>query len=291
MKYLYVLILMLSPLFSFCQTGSEIYLFDIHWKNGQPILSNPVNITNHKGYDNQPFFHPSKKIIYYSSFNDSGRSDIKSYNYKSNQTNNITRTPEREYSPTITPDKKFISCIIQRDNNAQDLGKYPIAGGKPTVLIPTLKIGYHVWIDSYRLLLFVLGDSGHNTLHYYNLITKEDAVLPANPGRSLHKIPGLSNCSFIHKISKEEWVVKQFNPATKDISVICPALPGREDICWLKKDFLFSSDGTRFFYNDISTINGWQTISVENNNNSTLKGISRLTVNSNNTKLAVVLSE
>ncbi len=157
---------------SFGQTGSEIILFDLKMKNGQVVLSNAANITNHKGYDNQPFFHPSKPIIYYSSFDDSSRSDIKYYNYKTGKTSNLTVTREREYSPTVTPDGKFISCIIQRDNGAQDLGKYPIAGGQPEVLINNLTVGYHVWAAKDKLLLFVLGDSSSNTLHYYNLSAK-----------------------------------------------------------------------------------------------------------------------
>ena len=171
------------------QTGSEIILFDLKINDGQIFLSNPINITNHKGYDNQPSFHPSKPIIYYASFDDSSRSDIKFYNYQTGKTSNLTVTREREYSPTVTPDGKFISCIIQRDNGAQDLGKYPIEGGQPEVLINNLVVGYHVWIDQNRLLLFVLGDSNTNALHYYNLSAKSDSVIADNIGRSLHKIP------------------------------------------------------------------------------------------------------
>jgi len=69
----------------------------------QALRFTSSNITNHKGYDNQPYFHPDEPVIYYSSFNEEGRSDIKSYNYKTGVTSNITTTSEREYSPTVTP--------------------------------------------------------------------------------------------------------------------------------------------------------------------------------------------
>src|SRR5882672_11825495 len=101
------------------QTPSEIYLFDLSVKKGKVSISNPVNITNHKGYDNQPSFHPDRTIVYYSSSNDDGRTDIRSYDYKSRQTKSITETSEKEYSPTVTLDKQYLSCIIQRDNGAQ----------------------------------------------------------------------------------------------------------------------------------------------------------------------------
>ena len=290
MKKIFLLFLPLSTIQAQAQTGSEIYLFSLKVKNNQPIVSAPVNITHHKGYDNQPFFHPKKSVIYFSSFNDSGRSDIKYYHIRKAKTTNLTFTNEREYSPTLTPEGKFVSCIIQRDDGSQDLGKYPLQGGKPRVLINTLKVGYHVWVDDHSLLLFVLGDSNRNTLHLYNLLTKEDNIIADNPGRSLHRIPGTNAISFVHKISKEEWLIKRYNRVTKEISTIAPTLPGREDIAWLTKEILMSSDGSRLFYFDNRTHNGWQLVPVENSN-LPIKGISRLAVNTSNTKLAVVVSE
>src|SRR5829696_591392 len=100
MKQLLTLVLFLFSFSCMAQGGSEIFLFDMKVDKGQLYLSNGVNITKHKGYDNQPFFHPSEPLIYYSSFDDSSRSDIKFYNYTTSQTVNFTRTREREYSPT-----------------------------------------------------------------------------------------------------------------------------------------------------------------------------------------------
>lgn len=163
------------------QSGSEILLFDLKVKKDKVTLSNPKNVTNHKGYDNQPSFHTDQPILYYSSFNDEGRADILSYNYKTGVTTAITKTSEREYSPTLTPDKSSLSCIIQRDNGAQNLGKYPVDGGEPSVIIDNMIVGYHAWADNSHLALFILGEP--QTLHYLRLPTKEDAVLAQNIGR------------------------------------------------------------------------------------------------------------
>jgi hypothetical protein len=290
-----ILFLLLSfPCLANSQTGSEIYLFDLKMENNEPVVSNPVNITNHKGYDNQPFFHPKKSIIYYSSFNDSGRSDIKFYNYKTKETSNFTLTNEREYSPTLTPDGKFISCIIQRDNGAQDLGKYPVKMGEPVVLINTLKVGYHAWINKTSLVLFVLEDSGRNALHYYNLKTKEDKVLIKNPGRSLHrisgKLPGTEGISFVEKQSKDEWQIKRYDSKTGEITFIAKTLTGREDLCWLRNGLIIMSDGTGLFYLNIYNNQGWKPIHTDLGTLS-LKAITRLAVSSDNSKLAVVASE
>src|SRR5689334_14889764 len=104
------------------QPATEILLYDLKLKKGKVSISNPVNITNHVGYDNQPYFDTDEPVVYYSSFADDGRADIRAYNIRTKKTANITNTPEREYSPTLTPDKRYLSCIIQRDDGTQDLG-------------------------------------------------------------------------------------------------------------------------------------------------------------------------
>src|SRR5262245_13514026 len=101
------------------QPGSEIYLFDLSLKKSSVALKNPVNITGRVGYDNQPYFHPDLPLIFFTSADTSGRTDIRSYDYKKKTLIVITESPEREYSPTVTPDKGHLSCIIQRDNGAQ----------------------------------------------------------------------------------------------------------------------------------------------------------------------------
>ncbi len=214
MKNILPLICIFSYFFSSGQACSEIYLFDMKFDNGQVILSNGINITHHTGYDNQPFFHPSRPIVYYASFNDSGRSDIKYYNYETNETKNLTETREREYSPTVTPDNKFISCIIQRDNGAQDLAKFPIDGGKPETLVWHLKVGYHAWIGMNKVFLYVLDDSIHNSLHNYDVTTNMDTVIAENIGRSLHQIPMEQSLSYVQKLPNNQNVIKRFVLAT-----------------------------------------------------------------------------
>lgn len=294
-KHLLSLFFISFCLLSAAQPATDIFLFDMTISNGQVILSKGVNITNHKGYDNQPFFHPTQTLVYYSSFDDSARSDIKVYNYNSNKTTNLTVTREREYSPTVTPDGNFISCIIQRDNGSQDLAKYPIDGGKPEVLVNHLKIGYHAWAGEDKLFLFVLDDSIHNSLHYYYLDKNADTVLAENIGRSLHKIPGQNAMSFLQRISDKQYVIKKYDLYTGIINSIIPALPGQDQLCWLQNGVVLMSDGSKFFSyqeNSFTELRDrkWQPVIVEGES-TMLKGVTRLATNGDNTKLAVVVDE
>ncbi len=295
MKKILTLLSIYASLISFSQSATEIYLFDMKVIAGQVHLSNGANITNHKGYDNQPSFHPSKPIVYYSSFDDSGRSDIKFYDYKTQKTSNLTLTHEREYSPTVTPDERSISCIIQRDNGAQDLAKYPVEGGKPEVLIWHLKVGYHAWAGDNKLFLFVLDDSIHNSLHYYYLGKNTDTVVAENIGRSLHKIPGQNAMSFVQKVADKQFVVKKFDMNTGIITTIINALPGQDQLCWLQNGIILMSDGSKLFFyqeNSFTEVKDrkWQPVIFEGDA-SMLKGVTRLATNPDNTKLAVVASE
>jgi len=275
---------------AFSQAGSEIYLFDLRLKKENVSIDNPKNITNHKGYDNQPFFHIDKPLIYYASFNDEGRSDIKFYNYKSSETKFLTQTQEKEYSPTLTPDKEFVSCIIQRDNGAQDLGKYPVNGGEPIVLINNLIVGYHVWADNSHLCLFVLGqNNGPNELHYFRLPTKTDTIIAQNIGRSLRKVPGETAISFIHKISEKEWIIKKFNTTTHEISTIATTLPGNEDMCWTPDGKILMSGDSKIYWIDPKTDVVWKEVKIDSP--TPFKGISRIAVNASGNKLAAVILE
>ena len=287
MKQIFLYFTLLLPSSLLAQTGSEIYLFNLQFKNNKFSLSNPVNITQRKGYDNQPFFHPALSLVYYASADESGRTDIKSYDYKKGVTQQITNTPEREYSPTITPDGRFISCIIQRDNGNQDLGKYPAKGGQPTVLINHLKVGYHTWIDEKHLLLFVLADTTNN-LHYYDLDTKKSVILNSKPGRSLHKIPGKNAFSFIDK-SADQWLIKEFNASTKTIQTIVPTKGQSEDITWTPDGYILTSDGEKLFAFKPGSVAAWQEIDITHLPK--LSKISRMAVNKTGNKLAVVVSE
>jgi Tol biopolymer transport system component len=264
------------------QTGSEIYIADLEITESGISLSNPKNITNRIGYDNQPSFHPSKHVLYYSSFNEDERSDIKIFNYKNGKTEHFTQTQEREYSPTVTPDDKFISCIIQRDDGAQDLGKYPIKGGSPIILINNLIVGYHAWINPTQIALFVLGTP--LTLRVYNLETKTDSIITSSIGRSLHKIPNSNSFSFVDK-SSAQWKINSWTNG--NIETIIETLPAREDLTWTPDGKIITSDGRQFFFYDPQKEDGqWQMFYA-----SDIKGVSRLAASPDGKKIAFVVAE
>lgn len=283
-----ILVLLFISNLLFAQNGTEIFLMDITDSNGTITLSNPKNITNRRGYDNQPFFHPTLPLLYYTAMQD-GQTDIWSYNFKTGVGLQITNTIDSEYSPTVTPDKKYLSCIVQRKSNGdQDLVKYNIKNPTETQLIfesqKTGKIGYQAWLNSNELVTFVLGEP--QTLHYQNLTDKKDVVVAPNIGRSLHLIPKQKNFSFVQEIDKK-WLIRSFNPQKNTIIDIAESSPDSEHYnTWLSGNIIFESRNTDIFAYNL-TNKEWKAVSLPDM--LPKRKISRMAVKGN--KIAIVIEE
>ena len=295
MRKVSFLIICLQSMLCFAQPSTDIYLFDMQISKGNISLSNPVNITHRTGYDNQPFFSPKGSLIYYTSAVDTmGNTDIKTYNYSTQKTNLFTRSKESEYSPTVTPDRKFVSCIlgtnVGKKNVTQYLVKYPIAGGKPIVLINNLVVGYHSWIDKNQLVIFVLGDSGKNTLHYFNVATKADKIIVENPGRTIQKIKGENAVGFIDKSDSANTMIKKIDLTNFKTLNVSKTIGSGEFVAWINKDLILMSDGKGLFFNSLNENKGWEKIKIIGET-SFLKSITRLAVSADATKLSVVVAE
>jgi hypothetical protein len=277
----------------FSQTlpSTEIYIFDMSVKKEKVSLSNPVNFTQNPGaYDNQPSFHPNQPLVFFTSGNVQTKTDIKSYNYKDKKTMFVTQSSWGKFSPTVTLDNQHISCIINRENGQQDLGKYALDGGDPVIIIDNMTVGYHVWADNSHLGLFILGkESAPNTLHYLLLPMKRDTILASNIGRSLHRIPGETGFSFVHKATDKDWYIKKFNSHSKKIEDIAPVLPGKEDLCWLPDGKILMSDGTGLFFYQPGKSSSWKPVEIEGG--SLLKGVTRLAASHDGKKIAIVVNE
>jgi hypothetical protein len=287
MRKILLLSLLLAQLTIYAQGGTEILMFDMQVKNGEVVLQNGKNITNHKGYDNQPFFY--KKKIYFSSA-DNNQMDIKVFDLKKNTTSTVTNTPDNEFSPTVTPDKKFISVILQQKDKTQDLVKYSLKTKEPVTLIDDLTVGYHTWIDKDNVLLFILEDSVTFNLHQYNVKTNKDLVVAGNIGRSLHKIPGSNTMSLVEKVSKKEWLIRKYDPISKSLTTIATTLPQQDNLAWTRNGWILMSDGKELFYYKPGISTSWNKVKI-NGDTSLLKGITRIAVNEKNNKVAIVVSE
>ena len=282
---------------SFCcviiaaQEATEIYLFDLQEKENTITISNPVNISNHEGYDNQPNFTEDGLAVLFSSFRDD-QADIAKYSINEGYRNWITDTEESEFSPMPLPGKKkYFTCVRLNDDDSQYVYKYAYKNKPPQLLIPNLKVGYYLWFDSKTMITFVIGDI--ESLQVSNFKYKIKYPIQNNIGRSLHKIPATSGLgtNLVSFISLEHEVpeVYAINPLTSDKKYLTDALEGSQDITWTSKGSLLIAVGDKIYKWKPDNENSWEPIQIETD--MPIEGISRMVISPDGSKLAVVVLE
>lgn len=271
--------------YSFAQSGTEIYLFDINKSGTNFEISNPENISANDGYDNQPSFFTDDLMMFTSTRNN--QTDIRAYAIEDGTYKWMTNTPEgSEYSPIHTFDEKYYTSIRLDEDGKQLLYKYDMLYGVSEPVFEDLVIGYHVWADKKTLVSFVLGDE--SSLVVSDVKKKKHRTIEKNIGRALFKIPGTNLISFISK-EKRTWEIKSLDPKTGKTNVITNTLIGSEDMCWTPDGTILMGQGSKLFKLNPTTDDEW--IEIASFDKYFLDNITRLAINPSGTKLAVVVKE
>lgn len=273
------------------QEATEIYLFDLQEQDGQITISNPINISNNQGYDNQPSFTEDGTAILFSSFRN-GQTDVSKYFIDENYRVWITDTKESEFSPLPYPGKKkFFTCVRLNEDQSQFIYKYAYKKKLPELLIPDLQVGYYIWLDEKQTLSYVIGDV--ETLQVNNFKFKIRYPIQSNIGRSIHKIPsssGLGNnlVSFI-SLSHEVPEIYSIDPKTSDSKFLIDALTGSQDHTWTPKGSILMGYKDKIYKFHPESDKNWKPISIESD--LPFNGVTRLTISPDGSKLAVVVFE
>lgn len=277
-------------LFIYCyataQTDTDIYLFDLTHTDDGWSLTNPINISNNEGYDNQPSFSPDGYTLYYSSHRN-GETDIVAYNTTTGSQSWLTNTSSRsEYSPTITPDSSFLSFISLTNEGIQEFRKIHLGTGKETLIESDPIIGYFVWINTQSYLCFVLPTNEQPaTLQIHHITTGEKIILGERPGRSFHQIPSSNAVSYIQNI-QDEASIFSYHLETDDPELIGSTLENSQDMAWLPTGEIIMGKGSELF---INKENDWY--SIGNFESYSIYQITRIAINSTGTKIALVAEE
>ena len=288
LKALFNIFFILAPLQIFAQGNTDIHLFDLSIDQDGLKLINHKQITDRPGYDNQVHFSKDRYKLYYSSVNESGLTDLYEYDLITRNERQITTTfLSSEYSPTPTPDNKYVSCIRQGADGSQNLVKYPISGDGPaTVLIDNHLVGYHIWLDQQRVLSFILnGDS--NDMYVHDLKTGKETMLAKNIGRCFKHIPESESVSFVQLNKAEGSEIKSIDKSTLEIKNITKTIKDIQDYAWIGQDLMIMGDGSAVYLWRPAT--GWEKqLDLSDHK---LNGITRMAFNPRSNQLAVVCDE
>ncbi len=261
------------------QPSTEIMLADLDLTNG--TVKNLINISQHPGYDNQPFFTGSG--IYFSAQN-GPQTEVMQYRFKDQQVHRVTETPGSEYSPTLMPNQTHFSTIVLEADGTQLLWHYRLDGTEGAVLVPELKIGYHCWLNSTLMAAFVLGDP--HKLYLIDQQNKVQKTVAENIGRALHKIPQKNLLSYVDK-SQEPWVIKSYDWQKDQHSELTTCLSGAEDLTWCSDGSIIMGKGSEL--HRWTKDEGWKLLA--DLADAGITGITRLAANPQGNKIALVVEE
>ena len=267
---------------SFSQTNTEVHLFDIKPNNGKWDVTNGKNISNNDGYDSQPHFYDENTIVFASSRN--GQTDIVKYTFDNGEKSFINNTPNGgEYSPQRIPNSNNVSAVRLDKNGLQRFYQYNFKTGKDTELIKDLVVAYPMWYDKNTVISSaIVNDSLH--LFVSDLKKKTNTTIAKQTGRSFHKIPNSSLVSFMKQNGKK-WDVWSLNPISKETKKII-STGTSQDMCWLPNGTILIARRNMILQFNPKTDKIWNVFHRFKDEN--INNISRITVNKNATKLAIV---
>jgi hypothetical protein len=221
---------------------TDIWLFKIEKKENKYSYSNPLNINNRKGYDNQPAFTSDGKSIYYVSIDNDKQADIYKYDISKKLSVNITRSEVSEYSPTVLPlDLGFSAVVVEKDST-QRVWRFNLDGTFNSIVHEgTDSIGYHTWLNKDTLLYYKL--TNPHSLRALNLKTNDDVWICNNPCRAFKKIGNTSQ--FIYAIKDSAFVeFRIYNPSLRESKIYTTYPSANEDFIWHSELGLLKSEGS-----------------------------------------------
>ena len=267
--------------------ATDIYLVQLS-KDGESFkVGTPENITNRGGYDNQPSFLSDSENLIYTSIREDNQADIYAYNLIEHSTLRIVYTrPESEYSPTLMPDGGGISVVRVERDSTQRLWRFPFIESDPVLLMAKVKnIGYHAWVDSQTVALFVLGNPP--TLQLANLQQDSSKIITSGIGRCLRLKPNTKSVTFIQKTTPDQWFVKLYDTDSEEIDSVVETVAGSEDYEWYPDgSTLFMASGSKLFSWQPDADASWHEIA--DFSAAGLAEISRLAISSDGNTLALV---
>ncbi|CAN5603055.1 hypothetical protein BH11BAC2_BH11BAC2_15140 [soil metagenome] len=267
---------------------TEIWMTDITMKDGKPVASVPVRITDNDFYDNQPYFSPDGSELWYASMPDTIQSDIFGYNLKKKEFRQITNTPESEYQPQPIPfDKSKMSVVRVDADNGQRFYEMKLDGTELSTLMNNEdSVAYYCWMNDTTLGVYMLNGGG-GVLEQYDMIPQQAIILMQGGfGRCVARIPGSDNLSYVQKGSDGKYTLMRFEMATEERWPIAEMMGTVEDYCWAPDGKIYASEKSKLYFFDTKK-EGAKWVEVADFTK-TVGTFYRLTMNSKGDKIAMV---
>ena len=270
--------------------STDIWMGALVRDGGALAVSGLAQATDRDAYDNQPSFLLDGSAILHTAALDRRQTEIMRLSAPgtasgagSGASERLTRTEEAsEFSALQIPGQDAFSAIHEI-RGKQYLWRYDLSGESLGPIFATAEpVGYHAWANEHVVAMFILGDPP--TLQVGDALSGEIRVVAERPGRSIHRIPGTEEISFVRKVSDEEWWIERLDPAAGTSERITRTLPGREDYAWTPEGEIIMGDGGRLF----AWSDGSEWTEMADFSDLGVEGITRLAVSPDGSWVAIV---
>ena len=276
--------------------NTNIYLFDLVTTDSDGYnLTQPKFLTNFNasGYNNQPAFIDNDEMMLTVQVPGEKQTDIYHLDLTNKIKTRFTGTYESEYSAEYVPNRTNsktdfqVSCVrvATDENQTQYLWQYPYdrSSEGSAILEDLTGVGYYAWSSRNKLALFIVGEP--HTLVAVDLGTNDQTTITSKVGRCLRRFPN-GDIAFVHMIDEKTWLLKRLNMSTYQPELITAMLEGVEDFTLLKDGTVLMAKGSKIYKFNRAKDISWK--EVANLSHLGLRNISRMTVNANGDKIALV---
>jgi len=235
--------------------STDVWLMSLDLDASPPTLGVPRNLTDRDGYDNQPQFEPEGNSLLFTSQHD-GQTDIYKARLSVAPLEQLTDTPESEYSATVMPKGHEFSVIRVESDGTQRLWAFRRDGSAPRLLLESVSpVGYQAWTPDEALALFILGEPA--TLQLADLAGDAAAIMAEDIGRSIHPLPDGSGFSFLHR-DDGVWRIRALDLVSGNLAELGLPFEDSEDMAWTPDGRIIMARGSRVA---IRSVDGdWQVI-------------------------------
>lgn len=269
--------------------GTDIWLFDLSYKMNQPSITDGVNISNRKGYDNQPSFSEGGNYLVYTAEQSDGQTDIMRYEIAKKQVKKLTSTAESEYSPIYLPGNKYIVSVVVEKDSSQRIWSYHKETMKSEPMIPRFfGVGYHCWIDEHTCFAFQLGEPSMLVMADSKDGKTKNCI--SNIGRCVqsYRSPQRKLVLYTQMNADSLWQIKALTTEGEPYTNFSPVSLPKDCQDFTVDNFnnLFAAQGSKLLCYNLNLQEGWKKLGDFSNMG--IQNITRLALNSTGNKLALV---
>ena len=250
-------------------------------KAGVTEISDTVQVTTRKGYDNQPSFSGDGKKIYYVSVRDDNQSDIYVYDLSGKRTKRFTQSVESEYSPQISADGRYVSSVVVERDSSQRIHLMNAVDGVFLKSLAFDSVGYFCYVNVDTLVYYKLTEP--HSLRMHVLSTDEDRWICSRPTRGFKTI---DRSKFLYAIKDSlATTYMMYDFALQKAKIIGSYPKVIEDACWHATQGLLIPDGPKIM-RYVPNRNDWQVYLDLSSHG--VKKITRVAFDANNSCMVIV---